>query len=226
MLEAGAVGDQLSIKAWKVGEAEPSEPQWTYEDHSSLPRGRLGVMTWHWAVQQTPPGIVDVTYDDICYTPPLPGDFNADGVLDIRDINSLSDEVRRGNHRPRFNLNDDTWVDQTDLDIWVHDLKNTWFGDANLDGEFNSSDMTQIFDKGKYETEEDADWAEGDWNGDDIFDSGDVVTAFVDGGYEKGPPTDAATVPEPASVLLLVTGLIAVAVCRRQRSVVNCGRVV
>ena len=32
------------------------------------------------------------------------------------------------------------------------DLANTYFGDADLNGEFNSSDMVQVFANGKYET--------------------------------------------------------------------------
>ena len=52
---------------------------------------------------------------------------------------------------------------------------------------FNSSDMAQVFAAGKYETGQEAGWADGDWNGDGIFDSSDMVTAFVDGGYEKSP---------------------------------------
>jgi hypothetical protein len=94
---------------------------------------------------------------------------------------------------------------------WVHDLADTYFGDADLNAEFNSSDMVQVFAGGKYETGEDAGWAQGDWDGNGLFDSSDMVTAFVDGGYEKGPRANAAVVPEPTSVLLLVMGLIAVA---------------
>jgi hypothetical protein len=37
-----------------------------------------------------------------------------------------------------FDVNGDAGVDQQDLHIWVKDLKSTWFGDANLDGEFNA----------------------------------------------------------------------------------------
>ena len=102
----------------------------------------------------------------------------------------------------------------------------TWYGDANLDGEFDSGDMVQVFTAGRYETNpildtsgrllNPASWSEGDWNGDGVFDSSDMVTAFVDGGYEQGPRTDAVAVPEPTSVLLLMTALIAVVVRRRR----------
>ncbi|MFC1758513.1 lamin tail domain-containing protein [Planctomycetota bacterium] len=53
-------------------------------------------------------------------------------------------------------------------------------GDANLDGVFDSADLIQIFQLGRYEddTSTDADWASGDWNGDGKFDSTDFVFAF------------------------------------------------
>ena len=88
---------------------------------------------------------------------------------------------------PELDLDDDGHVDHQDHRVWVKVLKHTWFGDANLDGEFNSGDMVQVFVLGKYETGEEASWAEGDWNGDGFFDSSDMVAAFADGGYEKGP---------------------------------------
>jgi hypothetical protein len=78
------------------------------------------------------------------------------------------------------------------------------------DSALDSSDMVQVFAAGKYETGEDAGWAEGDWDADGVFNSSDMVTAFADGGYEKGPRVGAVAVPEPTSVLLLVMGLIAV----------------
>jgi hypothetical protein len=75
--------------------------------------------------------------------------------------------------------------------------------------------MTQVFAAGKYETGEEAGWANGDWNGDGFFSSRDMVAAFVDGGYEMGPRTDAAAVPEPTSAVLLLGSLIFIATRRR-----------
>ena len=207
ILEAGAIGDQLSIKAWKPGEPEPSKPQWTYRDPSPLPRGILGVITWHWGLEQTPPGTVDVTYDDIYFHPPVPGDFDSNRLVDVRDIDLLSREVRLGRYRPQLDLNDDDLVNLTDHAIWVHDLKDTWYGDADLNGEFNSADFVLVFQEGLYETTQDAGWAKGDWDGSGIFDSSDFVIAFQDGGYEQGPPTDMAAVPEPGAWTLLVLGV-------------------
>jgi hypothetical protein len=60
-------------------------------------------------------------------------------------------------------------------------------GDANRDGQFDSADLVQVFQAGKYEddVEDNSTWEEGDWNGDGDFDSGDLVTAFQEGLYER-----------------------------------------
>ena len=76
-------------------------------------------------------------------SPNLPGDFNADGQLDALDIDELSAVVREGSHTKRFDFTDDELVNDDDRAMWVHELKRTYFGDANLDGEFNSSDFTR-----------------------------------------------------------------------------------
>jgi hypothetical protein len=135
---------------------------------------------------------------------PEPGDFNGNGVLDSEDIDLLSAEVRATSHQGAFDLNSDTLVDQRDRQVWVNQLRLTFFGDSNLDGEFNSSDLVLVFQAGQYEdtVAGNATWATGDWNGDADFDSTDFVTAFQEGGYERGPRQGAA-VPEPSSACLL-----------------------
>ena len=125
----------------------------------------------------------------------------------------LSREIRRKKPRPQFNLNDDEFVNLADHEIWVHELKDTWYGDADLNGEFNSNDFVQVFQAGKYEAgwvdewgsiRNGAGWAEGDWDTTGMFDSNDFITAFQDGGYEMGPRTDVVAVPEPGGVVLLI----------------------
>ena len=97
-----------------------------------------------------------------------------------------------------------------DHGFWVHKLRLTWYGDADLNTAFDSADFVQVFQTGAYETGARAGWSEGDWNGDGLFNSDDFVIAFQDGGYEQGPRTDVAAVPEPGGVILLILGLAGV----------------
>jgi hypothetical protein len=148
----------------------------------------------------------------------LSGDFNLNGQLDVEDINLLTAEVIAGTNDVFFDVNSDSLVDSTDRRVWVEQLKKTWFGDANLDDEFNSTDMVAVFATGKYETGEPVGWAEGDWNGDALFTTGDMVVAFVGGGYEKGPrPDNMVAVPEPGTAIMPLVTLAAFALGGRRR---------
>lgn len=124
-----------------------------------------------------------------------PCDVNLDGVCDANDVDLLSGDERRN---------------------WIVNLMNTYVGDSNLDGEFNSTDFVVVFTANEYEDgiPGNSGWAEGDWNGDGDFDSSDFVAAFTDGGYEKGP-RPAAAVPEPSGIAILMTGMLCLARCRR-----------
>ena len=154
-----------------------------------------------------------------------PGDFNNNGDLDDNDLDLLAEQQQMTTPDLSFDLNDDDLVNFADRQVWVDDLKNTWIGDANLDGEFNSGDMVQVFVRGKYEKDELAGWEEGDWDGDQRFSSGDMVAAFVAGGYEKGnrPPAVGA-VPEPGGLPALLLGSVVALNWRCRRVLVSEGR--
>ena len=125
------------------------------------------------------------------------GDFDGNGLLTSADLDlllSAHDDLQ-------FDLTNDQQVEFNDVTFWIHDLKNTYFGDVNLDGEFNSADLVFVFGAGEYEDDVvgNSTWGSGDWNADGEFTTSDLVLAFQDGGYEQGPR--AAVVPEPMSVL-------------------------
>ncbi len=148
----------------------------------------------------------------------LPGDYNADGVLDATDIDLQAAEMQKPEAEQdlaRFDHNNDgvinvgaagpdesTWGDRL---IWIRNLRGTSVGDANLNDVFDSGDLVDVFVAGKYATGEMASWAEGDWDGDMLFDSGDLVLAFQDGGYVAAAAP--ATVPEPSTLCLLAVGI-------------------
>ena len=148
-----------------------------------------------------------------------PCDFDGDGSLGVGDIDAIAAEIQAGTNGAAFDLTGDGVVDAADLTAFVGgaDKLNTWIGDSNLDGEFNSSDFVVVFGIGKFETGAAATWAEGDWNGDGVFGSGDFVAAFTDGGFEIGPKggAAAASVPEPSSLAILLIGASALLIRRR-----------
>ena len=152
------------------------------------------------------------------------GDLNYNGELDAHDLNILTQNVvvaptdgrELSDDFLRLDMNGDASVDVSDVYHWVTDLKSTWIGDANLDGEFNSTDFIEVFQAGKYETGELARWNEGDWNGDELFDSSDFIAAFQDGGYEMGARAAIAAVPEPSSLLMLMFGMLGIGRIRRR----------
>ncbi len=140
--------------------------------------------------------------------PVSPGDFDGNGTLDRVDVNALNAQIAAQMHAAAFDLNGDALVDDADLTVWVSDLKRTWFGDADLNGVFDSSDLVDVFQPGKFETESAATWEEGDWTGDLRFGTDDLVRAFQDGGFEEGPrPAALRAVPEPGGGLLWLLGM-------------------
>lgn len=136
------------------------------------------------------------------------GDFNGNGQLDVADVDELSLAIHSDEHESEFDINGDQLVDTEDLGFWIQELKNTFFGDANLDGEFASSDLVLVFGAGQYEdgVPINSTWATGDWNGDREFTSSDLVRAFQAGGYEEGPRASVSSVPEPSSLLVFFVG--------------------
>ncbi len=150
--------------------------------------------------------------------PDIRADINDDGILNVVDVDLMLLIIRRNGTDAVADLSIDGKVDQTDLSLWIHDHRKTYFGDANLDGQFNSQDLTLVFQAGEYEdfVEDNSGWAEGDWNADGEFTSSDLVVAFQDGGYEAGPRHAVNAVPEPAGLALTIPGLLFAACLRRQ----------
>lgn len=149
------------------------------------------------------------------------GDLEWDGDLDVADLDKLLGFIRDGEFDSQSDFNFDDVVDQADLNFWVHDLKQTYFGDSNLDGEFNSSDLVVVFEAGQYEDSValNSTWGTGDWNGDGEFTTSDLVKAFEDGGYEQGPRAAVQAVPEPSAAALTLAALASLMAFIRNRKV-------
>ena len=95
-----------------------------------------------------------------------------------------------------------------DKAIWIECTGVRHAGDANNDGKVNVGDLgilagnwgqTDIFGK---------EWAQGDFNGDDVVNVGDL--GILAGAWNWiGTPASSTSVPEPASLVLLVLGGLA-----------------
>jgi len=154
-------------------------------------------------------GIFPVTADitGSVYSQFLFGDINGDGVLNGTDIDLLAGGLRREVSDAVYDVNLDGAINVDDYDSLIEDRINTYYGDSNLDGVFDSGDFVFVFQRGQYEDDVmgNSKWADGDWNGDGDFNSSDLVTAFQNGGFDAGPRAIMA-VPEP-SISLLGIGL-------------------
>ena len=138
------------------------------------------------------------------------GDFDGSGQLSPGDIDLLSSAIHNEFFHDTFDLSGDGRVDSDDRIGWIEIEAQTWIGDSNLDGEFNSRDLIQVFAAAEYEDgqSENSTWTTGDWNGDFEFNSSDLVSAFQHGGYENGKrQQQVMVVPEitatPLSLLLM-----------------------
>jgi hypothetical protein len=142
------------------------------------------------------------------------GDLDGNGRLDVADIDRLTAALAEGNADLTLDLNRDGQVNLDDHSYWVETLRQTYAGDANLDGSFTTKDLTQAFQRGLYEdgVPANAGWADGDWNGDQEFDTGDLVAVFQSGRGFGVVSATVWTVPEPAGdtmLALAALGLVA-----------------
>ena len=166
--------------------------QFTYEDWDSTTDGRGYSMTikdplappGRWSLESgwQPSDRVDGTPG---YAATTDGDFNQDGRLDATDINQYCAGQRAGDLK--YDLNQDSKIDSNDLNFLIKDVFKTSFGDANLDGAFDSSDLVQVFEASEYEDliAGNSTWSEGDWNCDGEASTRDMVNAFIDGAYQE-----------------------------------------
>lgn len=183
-----------------AGTLLPLDVDWTarteWSVHVPVPEGESQVTLEAFDFQGAPLGAVNVLVTR------RPGDFDADGSVGAADLELLCQHVQTSDLAG--DLNGDGEANLADLRVMVQDVLGTEFGDANLDGVFDSRDLVVVFQAGEYEDAEagNSSWAEGDWNCDGDFTSRDIVLAFQEGGYVAGALADVvmpAPVAEPLS---------------------------
>ena len=90
IIEGGSVGDELSMKVWRVGETPPETPQLMRTDAEPLAAGKIALISYIDVRNQ--PVKIDASFDDISFTPvPEP----AAGLLTLLGIGSVACIVRR-----------------------------------------------------------------------------------------------------------------------------------
>lgn len=152
-------------------------------------------------------GVANQTVDDVSLRLYLDGDYNNDGVWTASDLDFLSEGIRQGSQDWRLDLSNNGTVTLEDRRRWIEDLVGSHFGDANLDGSFDSGDFVTVFQGGLYETSAAAGWEAGDFSGDALFDSSDLTLALSLGAYEEGGAA-AHAIPEPTNAALYFVILI------------------
>ena len=112
-------------------------------------------------------------------------DFNDDQSVNAGDVDLLCSAIAGGSGDTTFDLNDDNVVNLGDMRYLIEMVMQTNFGDANLDGRFDTRDLIQIFSAAEYEDSvaNNSVWSEGDWNCDGDATTRDLVLAFRSGSY-------------------------------------------
>ena len=147
----------------------------------------------------------------------LVGDFDQDGELLDGDIDLLCGAVLGGEHPAEFDLTGDGLVDLEDHRFWVEDVRGTFFGDVDLDGEVRFSDFLIHSSRFGQFPAEGGRWALGDFNCDSIVDFADFLLISQNfGRSSEGVTVAASAVPEPSSAVMMLLGLLAIHARRRR----------
>lgn len=141
-----------------------------------------GDRTSSWQSEVPTPG--DTSFDNA-----MSGDLTGEGQVDAQDIDLLFDLVRHRYESSFSDLDQNGTVDFQDVDFLIRDLLDTSYGDANLDGSFDTLDLVKVLQVGEYEDDlaGNSMWSDGDWNGDGDFGTADLVVALQEGTYETEP---------------------------------------
>ena len=141
---------------------------------------------------------------------PFGCDFNEDTVCDLADLGNLTVVVAQGVNDLKFDMDKDRIVDHEDVDEWlqVAAMRNGFassylYGDANLDGVVNSSDLMSLGIN--WQQMDRQGWFHADFNSDGRTDAQDLNS--IGRNWQSSVPR-ASPVPEPALVLLQLPAIL------------------
>jgi hypothetical protein len=123
---------------------------------------------------------------------PISADFDGSGEVDASDIDLLMQARNAGANEPQFDLTGDGLVNQADVDHLVEVVLGTHYGDANLDGAVNASDVAIL--ASHFGAAGGQSWANGNANGDasvDLYDLALMLSNLGTGGSPSPAPPDA-----------------------------------
>lgn len=100
-----------------------------------------------------------------------PGDLDHDRDVDADDIGLLQRAVRKGDVDAMYDVSADGQLSKADLDLLVHEILGTRYGDANLDGRVDTLDYS-AWAHNRFQN--DTTWAMADWNHDGMTDLRDL----------------------------------------------------
>ena len=126
------------------------------------------------------------------------GDFDGDGLCTDADIDTLSAAIRDSDSQPRFDLDGNGDVDSADYEFMILDVKETLFGDADLNQAVEFADFLALSDTFGGP----GGWAEGDFDGNGNVEFADFLVLSENFGGATAASVD--TVPEPSALLFAV----------------------
>ncbi|MEM7315028.1 MAG: hypothetical protein AAF497_17920 [Planctomycetota bacterium] len=175
-----------------------------------LPDAHTGTVIYpQWHMKESPdPNSVPATLM-LDYSILEIGDFDGSGELDSPDIDAITRAMLDNTYDVDLDLDGNGVIDQEDRRIWVEDLKETFFGDANLDQVVYFSDFN-IWNGNKFT--DDYRWGSGNFNGDEVVDTSDF-NSWNANKFQSN--TDA--VPEPDGMPWAFVAILLLIV-RRSRS--------
>jgi len=193
------------------------DPQWAWVFSSG---GSGGIYSYDQKFDDFKPGLafpnINATFsllgDFETTVVTVPGDFDANGLLEVADLDLLVKEICEGTNNLDFDLTGDGLINVNDQVFWYSDLKNTIAGDANLNGTVAFDDFL-VLSSNFGQT---AGWGQGNFDLDKVVAFADFLQLSSNFGQSSAAAI-ASAVPEPSSGILLGAGVFCGLLRRRRR---------